>query len=248
METLSHDEIVEATLEHLGGKVGFRLFKNEVCFQIAEGIFAGRTYPLVPFVGDVQTIVDVGANVGAASVFFAMSYPGARVYALEPASLPLSILKQNVEPFANVRVFPCGLFSSDKTLPLYLGRNDSVESSVFPTSRTGGDCETIQLLAAREFLSQQGIARVDILKIDTEGCEVPILRSLGSYLPAVKLLYVEYHSDRDRRLIDGIVAETHALWRGRAELVHRGELCYLRRDLVPAESETHTAEILLPLQ
>jgi len=63
----------------------------------------------------------------------------------------------------------------------------------------------------------------------------------------MKLIYLEYHSDRDRRLIDALLADTHVLWRGHCGLVHRGEFCYLRRDLLPPESETHTCEILLPL-
>jgi hypothetical protein len=56
---------------------------------------------------------------------------------------------------------------------------------------------------------------------------------------------VEYHSDRDRRLIDELMAETHILWRAHAPLAYRGEFCYLNRRLIP--SETYTSEILLPL-
>ena len=78
------------------------------------------------------------------------------------------------------------------------------------------------------------------MKIDTEGCEVPILRSLEKFLPEVKVLYVEYHSERDRRLIDGILAETHVLWRGHVNLAYRGEFCYLNAHWCPTKPETHT--------
>ena len=57
-------------------------------------IFAGTTYPTVPFVSGVKTVVDIGANVGAASVYFAMAYPDAQVYAFEPGSDPLSLLQK----------------------------------------------------------------------------------------------------------------------------------------------------------
>jgi len=247
METLTQPDLVEGVFKHPGGQFVFRLFRNEVCIRICEEILAGRTYPEVPFVGDVRTILDIGANIGAASVFLAATYPGATVYALEPGSHAFSLLRVNAEFLPNIQVFPFGLFSCDKSLPLYEGRNDSVESSVFPTQRTGQGCEVISLREATGFLAEQGIGQVDILKIDTEGCEVPILRSLQAYLPEVKLIYVEYHSDRDRRLIDQLLAGSHVLWRGHSSLVHRGEFCYLRRDLLPPESETHTCEILLPL-
>jgi FkbM family methyltransferase len=246
--TLSHPEIAEATLQGPNGKLGFRLFNNEVCFKIAHDIFAGTTYTHVHFVEDVQTILDIGANIGAAAFFFATLYPKATLYALEPATQPFALLERNVASLPNVRTFPFGLYSTSKTVSLFGGRNDSVESSVFPTARTTSECEEVRLQSASQFLEEQGITKVDILKIDTEGCEVSILRSLEKYLPEVKVLYVEYHSDRDRRLIDAMLAETHVLWRGQVSLVHRGEFCYLKRELLPPESETHTCEILLPLE
>ena len=243
-ETVVTPEIAEATLEGPQGKLAFRLFKTSACFQIANDIFAGTTYPNVPFVTDVETIFDIGANVGAASVYFAVSYPEAKVYAFEPGSQPFSLLRQNVAPFANVSAFSFGLYGYEKKTVLYHGCGDSVESSVHPTERTSSECEEIELRSPLNFLHERGVTQIDILKVDTEGCELPILSSLQKYLPKVKVLYVEYHSERDRRLLDSMLAETHALWRGRVSLVHRGEFCYLRKDLIPDGSETHTSEIL----
>ena len=60
-ETVVTPEIAEATLEGPQGKLAFRLFKTSACFQIANDIFAGTTYPNVPFVTDVETIFDIGA-------------------------------------------------------------------------------------------------------------------------------------------------------------------------------------------
>jgi FkbM family methyltransferase len=157
-------------------------------------------------------------------------------------------LRQNVMSLPNVKVFPFGLHSSEKTLTLFHGKSDSVESSLSSSTRTGSTNEHIRLMGAAQFLCEHGIDKIDVLKIDTEGCEVPILRSLETYLPEVKVLYVEYHSERDRRLIDGILTETHVLWRGHANLAYRGEFCYLKRELVPGETETHTCEILMNLE
>jgi FkbM family methyltransferase len=240
-------ETVEGVFKHPGGELHFRLFNNPVCIRISEEILDGKTYPEVPFVKGVKTIVDVGANIGAACVWLAATYSAATVYAFEPGSRAFALLQENTATLANVRTFPFGLFSSEKTVSLYPGRNDSVESSVLPTGRTGEEGESIQLRSAPATLADQGIGEIDILKLDTEGCEVPILRSLVDYLPSAKLIYVEYHSERDRRLIDEIMSKTHVLWRAQVPLVFRGEFCYLRRDLLPPEKETHTCEILLPL-
>jgi FkbM family methyltransferase len=244
-ELLNRPDVAQATLQGPHGTLPFHLFKTDACFQVANDIFAGVTYPIVPLVSGVKTVVDIGANVGAASFYFAMAYPDAQVYALEPGGSPFSLLRQNVVSLRNVKVFPFGLDSSERTVTLFHGKNDSVESSLSPSLRTGSETEQVRLLGGSQFLSDQGIDKVDVLKIDTEGCEVAILRSLEQYLPEVKALYVEYHSERDRRLIDGILADTHVLWRGHVNLAYRGEFCYLKRELVPAETETHTCEILM---
>jgi FkbM family methyltransferase len=247
-QLLNRPEVAQAELQGPHGKVPFHLFKTSACFQVANDIFAGVTYPHVPFVSDVKTVVDVGANVGAASVYFAIAYPEACVYAFEPDSSPFSLLQRNVETLPEITVFPFGLYSSEKTLTLFHGKSDSVESSVCPSVRTGDESESIRLADAFRFLSERGVTQIDVLKIDTEGCEVPILRSLKPYLSQVKVLYLEYHSERDRRMIDELLAETHVLWRGHINFAYRGEFCYLKRDLVPDENETHTCEILLDLK
>jgi FkbM family methyltransferase len=247
-EETNRPDVAEASLQGPDGMIPFQLFKTDVCFQVANDIFAGITYPNVPFVSGVKTILDIGANVGAASVYLSISYPDARVYALEPGSDALSLLRNNVALLRNVTVFPFGLYSRDTTLSLFHGKNDSVESSVHASTRTEHESEQVQLVDASRFLFEQGIEQVDVMKIDTEGCEVPILESLSKWLPHVKVLYLEYHSERDRRMIDEILAETHILWRGQIKFAYRGEFCYLRRDLVPDESEIHTCEILLNLE
>ncbi|MGC2185849.1 MAG: FkbM family methyltransferase [Terriglobales bacterium] len=244
-QTLHQREIAQATLQGPRGPLPFNLFKTDVSFQVANSIFAGVTYPTISFVSDVKTVVDIGANVGAASVYFAIAYPNAKVYAFEPGSAPCSLLRQNVEPLRNVTVFPFGLHSREQRVSLFQGKNDSVESSLCSSSRTDSESEEIRLVCASDFFAGRGVNRIDVLKIDTEGCEVPILQSLHRYLPDVKVLYVEYHSERDRRMIDEILAGTHVLWRGNVAFAYRGEFCYLKRELVPDESETHTCEILM---
>jgi len=247
-ELLNRPDVAQASLQGPHGTLPFCLFKTDACFQIANDIFAGITYPIVPVVSDVKTVLDIGANVGAATFYYAMAYPDAQIYSLEPGSSPLSLLHQNIASLRNVKVFPFGLHCSERTVTLFHGKKDSVESSLSSSLRTSSESEQIRLVGASQFLSDHGIDKVDVMKIDTEGCEVPILRSLKSYLPEVKVLYVEYHSERDRRLIDGILAETHVLWRGHVNLAYRGEFCYLKRELVPGETETHTCEILMNLE
>ena len=91
----------------------------------------------------------------------------------------------------------------------------------------------VQLRAAGAALAERGVEAVDILKLDTEGCEVPILRSLAGLLPSLGVVFVEYHDEEDRREIDRLLGGTHVLCQGRVLAPHRGEFCYLARSRLP---------------
>ena len=71
-----------------------------------------------------------------------------------------------------------------------------------------------------------------MLKVDTEGCEVPIFASLLERLGGVKVIYLEYHSEADRRELDAMLSPTHQLFFGRL-VGDSGELLYLAHHLVP---------------
>jgi hypothetical protein len=88
--------------------------------------------------------------------------------------------------------------------------------------------------SARGEFARMGIGAGEsmILKLDTEGCEVPILRDVSAVLGGVDLLYVEYHSEEDRLAIDDLLRGQMMLAVGRAMMPHRGTSVYVARHLV----------------
>jgi FkbM family methyltransferase len=241
-------EIPSAKLQFqwAGETLEFESFSNCLSRVTAETILSGRTYPLIPFVRDVSVVMDVGANVGAASVFFSLAYPDATVFAFEPASRTYRLLRANTDARPNVRAHNFGLYPSDVSLPLYRGKYDSGMSSVAKSESTRDESELITLRSVREWLEENSISTIDILKIDSEGCEVPILEALSDLLPRVKVVYLEYHSDDDRKAFDRILGDTHLLMYGHM-MVHLGEVTYVARDAIQSESELDRRPIKLEL-
>jgi FkbM family methyltransferase len=214
----------------------FECFNTCLSRLTCETILNGNTYPLIPFVRDVGVVLDVGANVGAASVFFSLAYPDATVFAFEPASPAYRLLRANAASRPNVRAHNFGLYSSNVETALYRGTYDSVMSSVAKTEGTRDESEEVRLRSVREWLDENSISKIDVLKIDTEGCEVPLLEALGDILPAVKVVYLEYHSDEDRKEFDRLLGDTHLMMHGQM-LVHLGEVTYVAKDAYESESE-----------
>jgi len=222
-------------------------FDNEASKLHFSNILTGKTYARVPFVGDVKTILDIGANIGAASVYFALIYPEARIFSVEPGKDAFALLQKNVAPFANIRAFNYGLHNKAAKVPLYKSWVDSVTASVGKSFLNTQEYDEIELRPVREWRQQNDIAGADIVKIDTEGCEVPILTEMADMLGGVRVIYLEYHSEEDRRTIDDMLRPTHVVWKGKIEHAHCGELVYVHKDADQAGQELHRHRIAVSI-
>lgn len=201
---------------------------------VSRDILTGATYPYLPFVEDVRVVFDVGANCGAATVHFSRHYPDAEIHSFEPGSTQRAFLERNTAARSNVTVHPFGLHEHDQVVPLYAGADDSGMSSVIRGPWNREESEPVELFAAGPWAADHDITRIDVLKLDVEGCEVDVLRSFTDLLSTVKVLYVEYDSRQARRTIDELVGGTHELYVGKMFL-DQGEVVYLSKELASLE-------------
>jgi FkbM family methyltransferase len=142
-----------------------------------------------PLLRPGQIVMDVGANVGYTTRFFAEAVGlTGKVYAFEPNPNVYDLLDANVAGLSQVS--PCNLaFSSvEGQFPLFLaGRNQGVASftekyPAFHLSYREGEMMrsvSVRAVVGDEFLQQNGINHVDIIKIDVEGWELDVLSGLA---------------------------------------------------------------------
>jgi FkbM family methyltransferase len=127
------------------------------------------------------TCVDVGANLGYYSLLFA-SRAGSmgRVLAIEPNPMILPFLIHNIRgsgiELVEAAIDPLRSYSEMSVVGRNLGAS---------TLREVPDgSKTVEVTCSRldDVLRSRAIHHVDLLKIDTEGWEGPVLESLGNYL------------------------------------------------------------------
>jgi FkbM family methyltransferase len=210
----------------------------------SRAILAGATYPHIPFAGEVATIVDAGANVGAATVFLAHHHPTARIHAVEPGAAARAFLERNVAGLPNVTVHPIALADADATTRLFHVEGDIGQASLLDSDDAVGS-EEVTVRAAGAWATEQGIDRIDILKVDVEGYEVAVLESLGALVAGTKVIHLEYDDRRARRRIEELLAPTHELYVG-SVFLDQGECTYVRADLVadPEVARAHLRTVL----
>ncbi|MGI9592151.1 MAG: FkbM family methyltransferase [Myxococcota bacterium] len=152
-----------------------------------------------------MVFADVGANQGEFTLFAAKRLPRGRVLAFEPMTEMRERLVGNLaaNPFDNVLVSDRGLWSEPgrrrifrRDAPFADGSFHEGLGTLFPTAERSDAVEEIALTTLDAFLEQQGIDRVDVLKVDVEGAELEVLRGAEKTLERCRpLLLLE--ADRD---------------------------------------------------
>lgn len=162
-------------------------------FSVYDQVFTEAQYAMdIPA---PATVVDAGAHIGLASVYFALHYPNAQIVALEPEARNFALLKLNTADFPGVRPVNAGLWSRTARLKI---QNSNVDSWSFRVMEAApGEPHSLHAFGVSELLAAQGFETVDFLKIDVEGSEVEVLSTSPEWIGRVRTLAIELH-DRFR--------------------------------------------------
>jgi FkbM family methyltransferase len=188
-----------------------------------DTVFYERTYLNFPVFlsSQVQTVIDIGAGVGLGSVCFRGFCPEAVIHCFEVDPLALHLLQQNALGLGNCFVHSVGLAGQDSCRTRRLWPED-IETE-------WGVEQVLPLRGARTALRELGLESIDVLRVATGGNEVEVLTSLQPQLKDIKVIYVEFCSEQDRKQIDQILDPSHLLWQGEIIAGQRGALCYVNR-------------------
>lgn len=179
------------TLHHTAGDDPILLFRE---------IFVDQCYTRGGFYHPKPTdiVVDIGANIGMATLYLDWLAPGIRIHCFEPARETRSRLIQNIAARGltnSVTVYPVAVSGHSGVLKLLGGGNSghrSVVASAFASEMVAEDVECLTLEAA---LTRCGVDRVDLLKIDVEGSETDILEAASpTILGRADRVAVEFHN------------------------------------------------------
>jgi FkbM family methyltransferase len=188
-----------------------------------DTVFYERTYLNFPVFlsSQVQTVIDIGAGVGLGSVCFRGFCPEAAIHCFEVDPLALHLLQQNALGLGNCFVHPVGLAGQNSCRTCRLWPED-------PQAKWGVE-QPLPFREARAALKELGLEFIDVLRVATGGEEVKVLTSLQEQLEDIKVIYVEFCSEQDRKQIDQMLDPTHLLWQEEVSQGNYGCLCYLNR-------------------
>lgn len=138
-----------------------------------------------------QIIFDVGANVGQTAVAFHKAWSNAKIFSFEPVQDTFAILKASTQHTPNVEAVPLALGSSSGEASIKLFSDSRLASLDHHVSlKPSTSCETIKISTVDEFCTLRSIEQINLLKIDTEGYDLEVLKGSVALLKAGKIDFV----------------------------------------------------------
>jgi FkbM family methyltransferase len=178
-----------------GGSIIVRSASNDA-WAVHE-IFLRNDYKLSSFsLGNSPLIVDIGGNIGLFAICALQRWPASRILTFEPEPSNFKLLRTNIEKNCfqdRVTAVEMAVSAEQATVSLHLS-----PSNVGGHSLVASHQSTRKLAVAAttltDILQRSGQDRIDLLKLDCEGSEFPILYNCpGRTLAKIKNLAIEFH-------------------------------------------------------
>jgi FkbM family methyltransferase len=154
-------------------------------------------------VEDGWTIVDIGGGIGDYTLFAAVGHPHSKVYAFEPFPESFALLQENVRAngAANVQAFPEAIWSQagDLTMDSSIGEpgqfiSRGVGDVAVAAPAIQAPATVVSSVSMADAFARLGIEQCDMMKVDCEGAEYPILfNTPDAVLGRICRIVMEYH-------------------------------------------------------
>lgn len=141
-------------------------------------------------------IIDAGANIGLAIIYFKQLYPNASVLGFEPDPIAFETMKYNIQQLglSDVEVLQKGVWNKETLLPFFAEGADAGRIALESDQENIKQTSTVRL---KDYLNRH----IDFLKIDIEGAETTVIHDCGDSLRNVDKIFVEYHSFQDQKQV-----------------------------------------------
>lgn len=197
------------------GSYGTVRVRDHTEIQTIGEVFVKREYDSDHLPEQADVILDIGCNVGAASLWFADRYPHATIIAVEANPVTATLAAHNLQAHDRVQVINAAISDRPGTVNVDVGQ----ESWLVNTLNAKGSGVAVEAITLDDLIGRPGARKV--LKIDVEGAEHAAFRG-SNRLGEIEFMIGEFHPV-DGESWDGMVAmlEPHFYGRRSASVLQR---------------------------
>ena len=182
--------------------------RNYIEYKVfAEGGYEDYLSTLIKhYLKPNSTFFDVGANIGIHSLG-AAAKQNCQVYSFEPVDFIRLKLNKNIElnNYSNIQVVPLALSNENKVIKTNYSAT-STNQGTFSIINEDNGSSSITCIKGDDYVSENNIENISVIKIDVEGFEYSVLEGLKNTIITQKpIIFFEFDTcyiDRDNKTID----------------------------------------------
>jgi FkbM family methyltransferase len=147
----------------------------------------------------LKTLFDVGANTGQTAVQLARTFPGAAIYSFEPFPDSFASLQKTAKSFPQIQCLNLALGEKREAKKLFVNLNSETNSLlknsasgmvIDPTLMRPQGSTDIRVDTLDLFCEEHSIRNIDLLKLDTQGYELQVLRGAVMKLARKEIQFI----------------------------------------------------------
>lgn len=171
-----------------------------------------------------QAIIDAGANIGLAAVYFANRYPDTKIISIEPEKSNFDILVKNTSAYQNIDTLHRAISNiPDKYVEIVdNGYGEWGFVTKMRENHQNDDTNSlVKTITIGDIVKEYGFKNIDIAKIDIEGAEKELFESnFQDWVPITKCIIIELHDGMKKGASKSFF---HAISQYNFSFSHRGE-------------------------
>lgn len=195
LENISADAVHKYNIRFDKKKFDLYLRTYSGDIDIFYEIFLNEVYKTASL-SSATLIVDLGANIGLASLYFTNKCTGAKIIAVEPDPGNANILRMNLaKQISENKAVVVEAAIADKEQQLFL-YSPALKYNAAITEEETNDKQKIVVkgLKINTLIRENNITNIDLLKVDIEGGETDLFSGDTSWLHIVTEIIMEIHS------------------------------------------------------
>jgi len=161
----------------------------------------------------INYFIDVGSHLGTYSDLILKYFKKSKIIMIEPQKEIFKKIKLKYKNNKKILILNHAISDKNVNKNLYINYHDltssltkfnynnnylKIKSKIFNTTPHGMIKEKliIKTIKMSTLLSKENITNVDLIKIDTEGHELEVLKGMGDKIKKIKNILIEFHNDK----------------------------------------------------
>lgn len=144
-----------------------------------------------------ETIIDAGANIGLATIYFANKYPKSKIISIEPENSNFKMLEKNILNYPNVKAIKKALSNLSNQVLNIVDKGYGKWGFITELKEESSGynlTNCIETVTIEDIMKEENFKIIDILKIDIEGAEKELFESNTLFwLPRTRCIIIELH-------------------------------------------------------